>query len=108
MDRGKLETHYLLFVMKLSTREVCFAGRTRNPNRVWIQQVLRELSSPFDGFLRGCSHMIMDNDGLLQPSVVRPLVDVGIIVQRIPYRAPNCNAYIERFMLAYKQRLLDV
>ena len=106
-DNGYLNTHYLLFVIKISTREARFAGRTRHPVKAWVQQQIRNLSDPFDGFLKECTHIIMDNDSQLHPSVVKPLVDNGINIIRTPIKAPNCNTYIERFIQSFKREALS-
>ena len=104
---GRLETHFLLFVIHIKTRKACFAGRTRHPNKAWVQQILRNLSDPFDGFLKDCTHIIMDNDAQLHPNVVKPLKDIGIKIVRTPIKAPNCNALIERFIQSFKRDALS-
>lgn len=105
--RGRLETHYLLFVIKLSTREAHFAGRTMHPVKAWVQQQLRNLSDPIDGFLSDCTLMNMNNDSQLHPNVVKPLTDLGIRIKRTPKKAPNCNCYIERLIQSYKHDALS-
>jgi len=49
--RGGLVIYYLLFVMKLKSRRVHFAGCTPNPNEAWMQQVARNLTDCDEGFL---------------------------------------------------------
>ena len=105
-DKNTIETHYLLFVIKLSTREAYYAGRTRYPHKGWVQNKLRHISNPFEGFLKDCTQIIMDNDGTLHPNVVKPLTDIGISVTYTPKKAPNCNAYIERFHQSFKRDAL--
>ena len=50
---GGLVTYYLLFVMKVSTRTVHFAGCTPHPNADWVQQIARNLTDCCEGFLLG-------------------------------------------------------
>jgi hypothetical protein len=48
-----LVTYYLLFVMKVATRSVHFAGCTVNPTADWMKQAARNLTDCCDGFLGG-------------------------------------------------------
>ena len=105
--RGALQTHYVLFVIKLSTREAHYVGHTRNPNKHWVQQQCRQLSDPDHGFLKDCSHLIMDNDSILHNNAIKPLRDIGITTVRTPIKAPNCNTYIERFIQSFKRDALS-
>lgn len=47
-----LVTFYLLFVIKPSTRQVCFAGSTVSPNDLWMKQVARNLIDDESGFFK--------------------------------------------------------
>ncbi|MCC7423870.1 MAG: hypothetical protein IT428_26700 [Planctomycetaceae bacterium] len=51
-----LVTYYLLFVMKIATRKVHFAGCTTHPNEAWMQQIARNLTDCREGFLLGATH----------------------------------------------------
>lgn len=51
--KSGLVTFYLLFVMKLKTRRVHFAGCTTSPHEEWVKQMARELTNHEDGFLNG-------------------------------------------------------
>ena len=55
-------THYILFVMELATRRVVCAGVTPYPEAAWMLQIGRNLTDPFNGFLRGKRFLIMDRD----------------------------------------------
>ena len=105
--KGGLVTFYLLFVMKLSTRRVHFAGCTVNPTEDWMQQIGRNLTDPFDGFLLGTRYLLMDRDSkftrefrdLLKQSDVKPV--------RLPPRSPNLSPHIERFIRSLKEECLE-
>jgi putative transposase len=105
-SRG-LVTFYLLFVMNLKTRRVHFAGCTPNPAGPWMEQVARNLTDCEDGFLNGQTHLLHDRDDKFSPGFLKRLKDSGIDPVKLPPRAPNCNAHIERFMLTIKTELLD-
>jgi putative transposase len=101
-----LVTYYVLVVMELSTRRVHIAGITPHPTEAFMQQCARQLTDPFDGFLRGQRYLLHDRDtkftaafdALLKVSGVEPLL--------LPPRSPNLNAYCERFVRSIKEEVL--
>ena len=102
-----LVTHYVLFIIHLSTRSVQIAGVTVAPNGAFMKQVARNLTDVSDGFLLNKAFLIMDRDTKytqefrddLDREVVKPV--------RCPARAPNCNAFAERFVRSIKDECLD-
>ena len=102
-----LITYYVLCVMKLSTRRVYLTGITPYPNDAFIRQCARQLTDPFDSFLRGTRYLLHDRDTkfvhgfdqMLRASGVEPLV--------LPPRSPNLNAYCERFVRSIKEEALN-
>ncbi len=68
-----LVTYYLLFVMEVATRRVQLAGCTVNPTAVWMTQIGRNLTDPFDGFLRNSCYLVMDRDTKHCQGVSRPV-----------------------------------
>jgi putative transposase len=102
-----LGTHYVLFIMHLSTRSVHIAGVTTAPNSAFMKQMARNLTDVGDGFLLNSRYLIMDRDTkytkefryYLDREVVKPV--------RCPARAPNCNAFAERFVRSIKEECLD-
>jgi len=102
-----LVTYYVLVVMELATRRVQIAGITPHPTAAFMQQCARQLSDPFDGFLRGKRYLIHDRDtkytqafdALLKTSGVEPIL--------LPPRSPNLNAHCERFLRSIKEEALE-
>ncbi len=105
--KGGLVTFYLLFVMELKTRRVHFAGCTPHPNEAWMQQIARNLTDPFDGFLLGKRYVLMDRDGKFCPTFRHLLKDEDAKPLLLPPRSPDLNAYIERFMRSLKSESLS-
>ena len=60
--KGGLVTYYLLFVMELATRRVHLAGCSATLGDPFMRQVARNLTDPFDGFLKGKRYVLMDRD----------------------------------------------
>ena len=73
------KTYYVL-VIDLKTRRVQIAGITMHPSDAFMAQAARNLTDIVDGFL--------------------------VEVVMTPKRAPNCNAYAERFVLSIKSECL--
>jgi hypothetical protein len=52
----------------------------------------------FDGFLLGKRFMITDRDSKYCQGFIKIIRDSGVRPIRTPPKAPNCNAYAERFV----------
>jgi transposase InsO family protein len=105
--KGGLVTYYLLFVMEVATRRVHFAGCTTNPDELWMKQIARNLTDPFDGFLLGKRYLIMDRDSKFCVAFRKTLEDGGVKSVRLPPRSPNLNPHLERFMRSVKGEALE-
>ena len=92
-----LLTFYLHFVMELKTRRVHFAGGTTSPNEDWMKQTAPELTNCQDGFLNAKQHLFMDRNTKYCESLRTYLSTKGVKPVRLPPRAPNMNAHVERF-----------
>ena len=60
-----------------------------------------------DGFLRHIRVLIHDRDPLFRPAVRDTLPPVDVTPLRRPARAPNLNAYTERFVRTIKDSCLE-
>ena len=102
-----LVTYYTLFLIDLRTRRVHIAGSTPNPNDSFMAQVARNLTDVVDGFLLRHRFLICDRDTKFTDQFRRLLKESGIDTVLTPYRAPNCNAYAERFVRSIKEECLN-
>jgi len=105
--RGGLVTFYLLFVMRLASRRVHFAGCTANPDGPWIKQVARELTNCDDGFLNESRSLLLDRDTKFTAEFQSILKQSGAEPVLLPPRSPNLNAHLERFMRSIKDECLS-
>ena len=96
----------MLFLIELKTRRVHVAGITTNPDGRFMAQIARNLTDAVDGFLKGQRFVICDRDPCFTAQFRSILEDAGVKVVRTPRRAPNCNAYAERFVLSIKSECL--
>lgn len=103
---SRLVTYYVLFFIELATRPVHIAGITIHPNHPWMMQTARNLTDPFDGFLRVKRMLILDRDTKYAMAFRRLLEEDGIEIIRLPPRSPNLNAFAERFVRSIKEECL--
>ncbi len=101
-----LKTYYVLFVIDLKTRRVEISGITRHPTDAFMAQVARNLTDIVDGLLKDHRLLICDRDTKFTDQFKRILGDSGVEPVMTPKRAPNCNAYAERFVLSIKSECL--
>ena len=102
-----LVTHYVLFIIHLSTRSVHIAGVTTAPNGAFMKQVARNLTDVDDGFLLNSRYLIMDRDTKYTDDFRDYLDREGVKPVRCPVRAPNCNAFAERFVRSIREECLN-
>jgi transposase InsO family protein len=104
--KGGLVTFYLLFVMELKTRRVHFAACTPTLGDAFMKQIARNLTDPFDGFLKDKKYVLMDRDTNFSSAFRAVLEGADVQPVRLPPRSPNLNAHLERFHLSIKSECL--
>jgi transposase InsO family protein len=102
-----LATYYTVFVLDLASRRVEILGSTQLPDALFMQQIIRTLTMAETGVMRTTHVLICDRDRKWSHDVRRRLRDADIRVVLIPERAPNANAYAERFVRSIKEECLD-
>ena len=99
-----LVTFYTVFVIELASRRVQILGSTPHPDDAFMRQIVRTLTPADAG---GCRLLICDRDAKWSAAVRARLADAGLRVIQTPYRAPNANAYAERFVRSIKEECLN-
>jgi transposase InsO family protein len=102
-----LVTYYTLFVLDLRSRRVLVAGSTPTPDAGFMAQVARRLTDAVDGFLAGHRVLICDRDSKWTGRFHRIIQGAGVQIVLTPVRAPNANAYVERFVRSIREECLD-
>jgi len=102
-----LVTYYTVFVIELHSRRIHLLGSTPYPDEAFVIQTMRHLTDPVDGLLHAPSVLICDRDRKWSVAVQHFLETAGVRIVQTPFRAPNCNAYAERFVRAIKEECLD-
>jgi putative transposase len=102
-----LRRYFVFFVIELKTRRVAVAGIHHQPYGEWMEQVARNLTDSFEGFLRGATHLIHDRDPLFTQAFYKILKNGGVTTVKLPPRSPNLNAFAERFVRSIKEECLS-
>ena len=68
---------------------------------------MNQLTDGVDGFFEGKRYLIHDRDPLYTQQFLTMLGEAGIESVKLPLRAPNLNAYAERFVRTIKEGCLD-
>jgi putative transposase len=93
----------VFFFIELESRRVHLAGCTTNPTGAWVAQQARNLS--FTGLFERTRFLIHDRDSKFGAAFDEVFRSEGII--RTPIRAPQANAYAERFVRTVRAECLD-
>ena len=104
---GGLKRYLVFFVIELQTRRVQIAGIHPEPGGAWVEQMVRTLTDPVDGFLRTARHLIHDRNPLFTRVFGEILQSSGVRPIRLPPKSPNLNAYAERFVRSIKEECLN-
>src|SRR5260221_13217911 len=102
-----LKTIYVLFFIELGTRRVHLAGCTDHPTAACVTQQARQLMWTLDE--AGCSmrFLIHDRDSKFSTAFNTVFQAESIHIVRIPFRAPNANAYAERWVRTVREECLN-
>ena len=96
----------VLVLMHLASR-LQIAGISAEPDGPGVTQLMRNATDAEDGCLRHIRFLIHDRDPLFRPAVRDPLPPADVTPIRRPARAPNLNAYTERFGRTIKDSCLE-
>jgi hypothetical protein len=102
-----LVRYQVFFVIEIATRKVHFAGIRPDPDGAWLTPLARNLTDPFDGFLKDMTHLVLDRDPLYCAAFCKVLEEAGVTIVRTPPRTPNMNAFAERFVRSIKEECLS-
>jgi putative transposase len=94
-----------LFFIELASRRVYLAGCTTNPTGVWVAQQARNLS--FTGLFERTRFLIRDRDSKFGAAFDEVFRSEGVRVIQTPIRAPQANAFAERFVRTVRGECLD-
>ena len=102
-----LKTVYIFFFIELETRRVYLAGVTSHPNGSWVGQQARQFTWELQEHENTFHHLIHDRDSKYTKAFDEIFRSEGINIIRTPIKAPNANAYAERFVRSLREEISD-
>ena len=103
----RLQTIYVLFFIELGTRRVYLAGCTTHPNAEWVTQQARQMAWSLEARTPAIHYVIHDRDTKFVASFDTVFQSTGAHNIRTPFRAPNANAFAERWVRTIRHECLD-
>lgn len=97
----------MLVFIELGTRRVHLAGITSNPNGRWVAQQARQLVWKFEDTHISFRCLIRDNDKKYTDAFDTVFESLQTHIIPTPIRAPNANAYMERWVRTVREKCLD-
>ncbi|HEY7415541.1 MAG TPA: integrase core domain-containing protein, partial [Ktedonobacteraceae bacterium] len=103
----RLQTLYVFFFIEIGTRQVHLAGCTAHPTAARVTQQARHLVWKLQEAGKTMRFLLHDRDAKFPSSFDVVFASEGIKVVLTPFRAPNANAYAERWVRSVREECLD-
>jgi hypothetical protein len=98
---------FVLFFVHVGSRRVHIAGMSTNPDATWVAQQARNVAMFFDEQSTKPTYLLRDNDSKFGAAFDTVFEAKGITVKKVGPRAPNMNAYAERWVQSVRRECLD-
>jgi putative transposase len=98
---------YVLFFLELNSRRVHVAGCTANPDGRWTAQQARQRAWSRSGRATPARFLIHDRDSKFSRAFDEVFRSEGVEIIRTPFRAPQANAFAERWVGSVRRDCLD-
>ena len=107
VDTVLLRRLYVLVFICIGSRRIEYVACTSNPDGVWMLQQARNLLMDLDDRGQEPRFLIHDRDTKFSRAFDGIFRSEGVEIVRTPIRAPNANAYAERWVGSVRRECLD-
>ena len=107
VDTVWLQRLYVLFFISIGTRRLEYVACTSNPNTAWMTQQARNLLMELGDRQQRPHFLIHDRDRKFSRGFDGIFQSEGVTIICTPVRAPNANAYAERWVASVRRECLD-
>jgi transposase InsO family protein len=107
VDTLTLKRLYVLFVIRLSTREVYILGITEHPTGAFVTQLARNFAADLAEAGASVKFLIRDRDAKYTASFDEVFRSEGTRVIKTPVRSPRANSVAERWVKTVRVECLD-
>ena len=107
VDTVWLRRLYVFVFLSVGSRRIEYVACTSKPNTAWMLQQARNLLMELDDRDRQMRFLVHDRDAKFPHAFDALFVGEKIRVIRTPVRAPNANAYMERWVGSIRRECLD-
>ncbi len=107
VETAWLQTLYVLFFIELGSRRVHLAGCTSSPTSAWVTQQARHLRWKLQDGNVPARFLIHDRDTKFTMTFDTVFRSEDVTIISTPVRAPNANAYAERWVRSVREECLD-
>ena len=104
---GALRQCFVLVFVHVTTRRVWTSPATFSIDPAWMVTQAQAFNEHAVAISLPPGVILRDNDSNYHPCFDEALAAGGVEVKRLAIRAPNTNAYVERFVQAIQQECLD-
>jgi transposase InsO family protein len=107
VDTLLLQRLYVLFFIELGRRRVWITGVTAHPHAGWVTQQARNVTGDIADLGIKTKFFVRDRDTKYVASFDEVFRGESAETLRTPFRTPNANAYVERFVRTIRSECLD-
>jgi putative transposase len=107
LSRVGMPQVFALVFLNVATRRVWISPATRHPTEVWVEEQAKAFIEHAKSEQLGVGLVTRDNDQIYKKGFDRVMKEAGVDSRRLAFRAPNTNAYVERFIQTLQVECLD-